>query len=240
MSESERVLAEVRAAIHSEPRLPAGTDIRLDLAEGVLTLDGEVPNVAIKKRLLARAAAHPAVSGIVDRLRVAPATHMGDKEIRDHLADALLSEPALAEVAVLERVGDKLEPARRPPAAQRGAITISVVDGIVTLDGDVPAPAQKRLAGVLAWWVPGSRDVVNGLGVTPPEEDSDGEIADAVRIALEKDPFVDASQVRVGVRNGAVTLAGLVPTDSERDMAEFDAWYVFGVDQVENRIDVRA
>jgi len=35
-------------------------------------------------------------------------------------------------------------------------IDIGVEDGVVTLDGDVP---------VLAWWAPGSRDVVKGLGV---------------------------------------------------------------------------
>jgi osmotically-inducible protein OsmY len=36
-----------------------------------------------------------------------------------------------------------------------------------------------------------------------------------------------------------VTLTGLVPTDAEREMAEFDAWYVFGVDRVINQIAVR-
>jgi len=39
------------------------------------------------------------------------------------------------------------------------------------------------------------RDVVNGVEVVPPEEDDDGEITDAVRIALEKDPLVDAGEV---------------------------------------------
>jgi osmotically-inducible protein OsmY len=29
-----------------------------------------------------------------------------------------------------------------------------------------------------------------------------------------------------------------VPKESEREMAEHDAWYVFGVDGVENRIEV--
>jgi len=240
MSERERVLDEVRAAVHSEPRFPAGAAIDLDFADGTLTVVGEVPNVAVKKRLLSCAAAHPDVAGIIDRLRVAPATVMGDKEIRDHVRDALMNEPALSEAAILTKVGDDLVPARRPPAAHRGVITIAVDDGVVTLDGDVPGLAQKRLAGVLAWWVPGSRDVVNGLGVLPAEEDTYGEIADAVRTALEKDPFVDASQVRVAVKGAAVTLTGIVPTESERDMAEFDAWYVFGVDSVDNQIAVRA
>ena len=98
----------------------------------------------------------------------------------------------------------------------------------------------KRLAGVLAWWVPGSRDVVNGLGVTPPEDDNDGEITDAVRVALEKDPMVNPDQIRVMTHNAVVTLQGQVPTQSERDAAEFDAWYVFGVDKVVNQISVRA
>jgi osmotically-inducible protein OsmY len=88
--------------------------------------------------------------------------------------------------------------------------------------------------------VPGSRDVVNGLGVTPPEEDNEDAVTDAVRIALEKDPFVNAEQIRVATRASVVTLSGLVPSESEREMAEFDAWYVFGVDRVVNRIEARA
>jgi osmotically-inducible protein OsmY len=95
------------------------------------------------------------------------------------------------------------------------------------------------LAGVLAWWVPGSRDVINGIAVEPPEQDSDVAILEAVRLVLEKDPFVDASQIRVGVKNALVRLTGLVPSEAEREMAEFDAWYVFGVDMVDNRIEVR-
>jgi osmotically-inducible protein OsmY len=37
-----------------------------------------------------------------------------------------------------------------------------------------------------------------------------------------------------------VSLTGAVPSETERGMAEFDAWYVFGVDTVDNRIEVRA
>jgi osmotically-inducible protein OsmY len=33
-------------------------------------------------------------------------------------------------------------------------------------------------------------------------------------------------------------LFGYVPTGTEREMAEFDAWYVFGVDEVINEIEV--
>ena len=59
-----------------------------------------------------------------------------------------------------------------------------------------------------------------------------------MRIALEKDPFVDAEQVRVGVRHRTVRLTGVLPREA-RDAAEWDAWYVFGVDDVINEIEAR-
>jgi osmotically-inducible protein OsmY len=92
---------------------------------------------------------------------------------------------------------------------------------------------------VLAWWVPGSRDVVNGIAVEPQEEDAPIRVEEAVRIALEKDPFVNAEQVRVGVRNRTVHLTGALSRDA-REAAESDAWYVFGVDDVINDIEIVA
>jgi osmotically-inducible protein OsmY len=238
MSQRERVLEEVRAALHSEPRFGPHGHVELDFSDGTLTIEGEVQNVAVKKLLLERGAAHPAVDGIVDRLHVAPSQSMGDSQIRNLVRDALLEEGALAEVAIREVVKGETLTVREPPGPCCGDIVIEVADGVVTLDGVVPSLAHKRLAGVLAWWVPGSRDVINGLDVSPPEQDTDEEVTDAVRMALEKDPFVDASQIGVTTKDCVVTLDGVVPKDAEREMAEFDAWYVFGVDKVENHIAV--
>lgn len=236
---AERLLAEVRSGLRREPRFKRWRDVALTLDAGDLVIEGEVESLAVKKLLLKRAAAQAGVGGIVDRLRVSPARRMGDGEIRDRLRDALLAEPALTEVALHEIVKAESSTVREPIDAHGTGICLRVDDGIVTLYGNVPSLAHKRLAGVLAWWVPGVRDVVNGLDVVAPEEDTDDEITDAVRIALEKDHFVDAGQVRVTTRNSVVTLEGIVPKDAEREMAELDAWYVFGVDRVENHIAVR-
>jgi osmotically-inducible protein OsmY len=211
----------------------------MDFADGTLLLEGEVGSIAAKKLALERAAAVPGVDSIVDRLRVAPAQRMGDKEIRAHVCDALLQEPAFREFAVTQRHADRWEAVSQPAQAS-GSLDVEVADGVVTLNGTVPGLDYKRLAGVLAWWVPGSRDVVNGIVVDPPEDDSDEMMAEAVRLVLDKDPFVDVSQVRIAARNAAVTLHGLVRTEAERRMAESDAWYVFGVDKVINLIEVRA
>jgi len=209
----------------------------LGLSDGTLLIDGEVADVAIKRRTLRKVAAAVTPRPIIDRLHVRPATPMADGMIGDLVRDALIEEPALLNCRIRLWVKGHPELARDPDAAT-GAIDIRVEDGVVTLDGDVPGLGQKRLAGALAWWVPGSRDVVNGLGVTPAEQDSDDEITDAVRLVLEKDPFVNPDQIRVATHGGMVTLGGLVPTESERDMAEHDAWYVFGVENVVNRIAV--
>jgi osmotically-inducible protein OsmY len=240
LDDSRDTLEAVRKAFYSEPRIDfAHHPIRLALSGGDLVIEGEVGDIAAKKLALERAAAVADVCGIVDRLRVAAAARMADGAIRDHVRDALLDEPALAGCSIRVFVKRDWEPTRIVDGAS-GTIDIKVENGIVTLDGEVLGLALKRLAGVLAWWVPGSRDVVNGLGVTPPEEDSDGEISDAVRVALEKDPMVNPDQIRVSTRDAVVTLKGQVPSESEREAAEFDAWYVFGVDKVINQIEVRA
>jgi osmotically-inducible protein OsmY len=136
-------------------------------------------------------------------------------------------------------VGSGLETVRKAIPEPAGSIVVEVNDGVVTLNGEVPSLTHKRLAGVLAWWVPGTRDVINGLEEVPPEEDNDDELIDAVRLVLEKDPFVNASKVRVSSKDWTVTLEGLVPNETMKQMTERDAWYVLGVKSVINKISVK-
>lgn len=240
MTRATSKLDEVRAALRSEARVRAAEHpISLAFDGGMLILEGEVADVAAKKLALERAAAVPGVAQIVDRLHVTPAERQEDGLIRDSVCAALIAEPAFAEISIGAWNKGALEVMRRVDKAP-GTIELRVENGVVTLAGDVPGLDYKRLAGVLAWWVPGSRDVVNGLGVTPPEQDSDAAMTEAVRLVLEKDPFVNPDQIRVSTKGSVVTLEGLVPTESEREMAEYDAWYVFGIDKVVNRIEIRS
>src|SRR5918996_93706 len=202
--------------------------MRIAFEGDTLILEGEVEHIAAKKLALERAAAVPGVEGLVDRLRVAPAVPMSDEAICDYVRDALYQEPAFATFAL--NVGDQagVHPVRPATEEPFGVIAVVVDGGVVTLDGQVPSLSHKRLAGVLAWWVPGVRDVVNGLAVEPPQEDNDDEVTDAVLLVLEKDRFVPEEQIRVHTQGRGVTPEGVVPSDSIREMAEFDAWYVFG------------
>jgi osmotically-inducible protein OsmY len=239
MSNKVHVISDIAAALEREPavnlhRFP----VTIEFNDGVLTLEGEVERITAKKKALEVTAAIPGVTGIVDRLRLVPAAHMEDGEIRDHVCNALLAENMLASCAIWAIVKKNPEVVREADQGVDGSIDVEVNDGVVILNGAVTSLTEKRLAGVLAWWVPGSRDVVNGIEVSPPEEDNDDEVVDAVRLVLEKDPFVNAAQVKVTCRNYAVTLEGLVKNETQREMAEADCWFVFRVDRVTNLLQV--
>ncbi|MDE3035809.1 MAG: BON domain-containing protein, partial [Nitrospirota bacterium] len=192
-----------------------------------------------KKLGMELAIAVPGVTGIVDRLHVVPAMRMGDGAVLDAVRDALLQEPILQACTIRVMRKGVQEPVREAPVEPQGVIDVSVKDGVVLLDNHVPNHVQKRIAGVLAWWVPGSRDVINGMEVVSPQADSDEDVAKAVRWALTKNRLVESDNIRVSARRYVVTLEGSVPTDAQKEMAEFDAWCVFGVDRVVNHLEVR-
>ena len=245
-----QILKEVRAALEREPRVSFDRrpiKIVFNDVDETVTLQGEAPDIAAKKLALELAAAVPGVRGVVDRIRVTPGEKMSDEEIRNHIRDAFIQESAFSNcvISVQTKKGFELF---NDPAEKRGDMRIIVGggmalqegrdEGVVLLEGQAPSLSHKRLAGALAWWVPGSRDVLNCLEVVPPEEDNDGEITDAVKLILSKDPFVDDVEILVTTRNRIVTLDGAVESEGEKNMTEFDAWFVFGVDKVINNIQV--
>jgi len=240
--ETEANLAKrIRAAFEHESRINLHRHpIRISVEDDAVVLEGEVENIAVKKTALQIAAGTPGVTGVVDRLRIARSTSMTDAEIRDHLRNALLQEPAFRDVTLLVQSPGRRESIRKAQGEPYAFIDAAVDDGVVTLNGQLPSLSHKRLAGVLAWWIPGTRDVVNGMEVVPDQVDNDDEITDAVRLVLEKDRLVDETEIRAHTRNRVVTLEGLVPNDRVREMTELDAWLVFGVDGVVNRLEVQA
>ena len=236
---TDEMVKRLVAAFEHDPRINIHRHpIRVELVEDALILEGEVENIAVKKLALELAGQVPGSLGIVDRLRIARPTAMSDGEIRDHLRNALLQEPALTNVSIQIQTDGETEIIRRVDG--NSYILASVQQGVVTLNGEVMSLTHKRLAGVLAWWIPGTRDVINGMEVLPDQVDNDSEIVDAVRLVLEKDPLVEAGRVSVRAEDRVVTLEGAVPNEMIKEAAELDAWFVFGVDNVDNKLEVRA
>lgn len=240
MRNREAVIKLVQRALEHEPRIHIHRyPIKVGFSDSAVILEGEVGHPAAKKLALERAGAVEGIRGVIDRLRVAPAERKGDGAIRDSLCNLLMQESEFRNCALRIRVKGGVETLRDVATDWGSAIEIAVADGVIALEGHVLSLSHKRAAGVLAWWAPGCRDVLNSLEVKPPEEDNDSEIADAMRLVLEMDPLVHADQIHASCRDYVVTLEGSARTEAERHQAEFDAWCLFAVDGVVNRIEVR-
>jgi osmotically-inducible protein OsmY len=240
MIDSEAALAGVRRALRRDPRIDFDRQtVGLTFANGELLLSGEVGDIAAKRLAVERAASAPLVTTVFDELRVRPAELLPDAEISELVRKALVEEPALAGCTMRQRIAAHLEFVHSPLTSV-GRIDMTVARGLVTFAGEVPSLTQKRLAGALAWWTPGVRDVVNNLVVLPAQEDSDDEVCSAVRLVLDRDPALRASGIRVSAQDRRVTLDGTVPSPSAVAAAEHDAWFVSGVCDVVNRLRVSA
>ena len=240
MPDKDQVIKRVHRALEYEPRINLHRyPVKIGFVDGAVVLEGEAEHLAAKKLALELAGAVEGPRGIIDRLRVAPGERKGDGAIRDSLCGFFLREPEFQNCTIRVRIKGRLETLREVHRDASGEIEAAVEDGVITLEGNVISLSHKRVAGVLAWWTPGCRDVVNSLDVQPPEEDNDDEVLDALRLVLEMDPLVQADQIRATCRNYAVTLEGCVRTEAERHQAELDAWRLFAVDRVTNRLEVR-
>lgn len=200
-----------------------------------LLLEGTVPNIAAKKLALRIAQRVCGACPILDRLRVM-ASHMEDGQLRAEVINILLGEPVFLEYGFRVKRDNAYETWRVTKSNIDEQIDVDVHDGIVTLSGRVGSLTHRRLAEVLVWWTAGCELVENRLRVVPPEKESDGELTDAVRMVLEKDPLVHSSQISIAVEHGEVTLNGYVASEEERRLAVLDAWYVPGVREVVDHI----
>jgi len=118
------------------------------------------------------------------------------------------------------------------------SIEVSVSQGVVRLNGIVDTTLVRRFAGALCWWVVGVRDVVNELSAIYPEPENDELLAGAIQAVMDKDPLVDVTEILVLSHGGVVTLTGTVGGEDARDAAGNDAWFVEGVRDVVNEIEV--
>jgi len=242
MAERTAVEKAVLAALEREPavnlhRWPMR--IEYNVTNRSLVLEGEVENIIAKRRAYECVSRVDGVDGIMDRLRVRPSEPRGDGAIRASITQSMFDEPTLRDCALHAYHKGIMETLRVPPDS-KDVIGVTVEDGVVQLTGHIGSLSHKQMTGALAWWAPGCRDVLNVMAVVPPEAINDGEITDALRLVLEKDPLMPhADDLGISVRHNVVTLSGIVATEEERRLAEYDAWYLVGVRDVVNRLEVR-
>ena len=237
--QTDAVRKQVHAALEREHRINLHRHpVKIETADGTVTLEGEVPDVAAKKLALQLAAAVQGVRGVVDRLRVLPGERRGDGAIRDSAARLLLAQAELRGCTLAVRANGKADVLHQVDDDPAGEIELSVTDGVIVLEGFVISQSHRRFAGALAWWTPGRRDVINALQVRPDYEDRDDEISEVMRLVLEADPELDADLIRTNCNGKVVFLDGAVPTELQKRRAELDAWSLTAIRGVVNRLEV--
>ncbi len=211
----------IGAALTRDPRVRSkseGGAIAFRVQGGTVLLEGSTDSVISKRVAEQLVLQVEGVSRVENLIRVRAMPQRTDEVIAMHVRNALTEDPYLSE----------------------RDIVITVQGGVVTLSGHQDALAKKRLAGLVAWWVPGVTDVRNEIAVVPAEDDSDQEILTSIRVAFDKDKLVDALRFHVEVRDAHVTLFGLARSEAERNMAEEDIWMTWGVLGVDNRAEIES
>ena len=239
MPDKDVLVKRVQAAIEHGARIDLQSfPIAITLSGGTVTLAGWLADIGAKRQAVRAAASVAGVSAVVDHLRVGADRPPADGATRDAVCAWLLRAIDFQNCSLRAHVKGLRETLREAGPDAAGTIEVLVSDGVVTLSGQVISLSHKRLAGVLAWWSRGCRDVINELAVLPPEDDNDDEIIEALRLVLESDATVHAAQIKVSCHGRQVALEGRVATESERTRAEMDAWCLYGVALVSNHIAV--
>ncbi len=181
-----------------------------------MELTGTVLHPWQKFRAAWVAASVPGVRRVENLLLVDPVVGRTDEEITQELIASYLHDRYLDERTIVPYVEE----------------------GIVYLRGLVPTLLQRRLAGAIAWWRAGVRDVINELEVERFEgDDTREDLAEALMVVFDTDPLVKGSPIAVLVpRLGHVILTGTAGSPEQCEAAESDAWCLLGVHSVESRL----
>jgi osmotically-inducible protein OsmY len=116
-------------------------------------------------------------------------------------------------------------------------LSVSVIDGIVTLTGHVDWSYQRDAAEDDAAMILGVTDLIDEITVSQPQA-SAVDISSGIARAFARNAELYDDDIDVTTDGGHVTLSGTVATWSEYNMANEIAWMSPGVTSVTNNIVV--
>jgi osmotically-inducible protein OsmY len=125
------------------------------------------------------------------------------------------------------------------PSVDERRIGASVVDGIVTLTGEVSSYSEKWRAERAVERVAGVRGIANEIDVKSALDRSDTDIAKMAVDALDANVLVPADHVQVKVEGGWLTLTGEVAWDYQRRAAERAVRDLPGITGITNLITIK-
>lgn len=128
---------------------------------------------------------------------------------------------------------------RSDDAVSANTVDVTVLNGVVTLDGTVRNLYARERLEELASALVGVRSVVNLVKVVPETAPSGEDLSAAVERALLDDPATDSYEITVAASNGVVTLRGTVGSYAEYRLCEEVAKTVPGVSAIQNKARIQ-
>jgi hyperosmotically inducible protein len=203
-------------------------DVKTSTNRGEVTLTGEVPTEETRRLAGAITQDTSGVTAVHNNLTVNPAAR-GNQEM-EQLGDRV------ADLEIKTLVIDQLG---RSPELKDKQIKVQVSKRIVTLDGAVDTPAQKRAAEQMALQAPGVQGLAGQLAVANAAavpETADDKLARRVEFELYSTRALPLQSVQIRSQDGTVILTGPVTSRAEKLLAERVAQSVDGVKRVVNNL----
>jgi len=201
-------------------------DVRVSVADGVITLTGNVALFADREAAEKKAIHARKDAAVRNEIRIAGA-QVSDEDLQSKLVKKLQ----------YDRVGYG--------TTAFNAISVSVSGGVVTLGGHAYGPVDKSSALAVASYTPGVQDVIDAIDVDPVSPMDDMIRLRVARLvygspSLSKYAIDPGKPIRISVQNGNVTLYGSVDSQADRDIAGIRANSAAGAFRVTNELQVES
>ncbi len=214
----------IRASVMNAIKSKDYQNVRVNVQNGVVDLEGTVKDFATKEELDKKVHRIKNVKAVRNGVNVAGAGEIPDQQIQNNIVKNLQ----------YDRVGY---------GNMFNAISVNVQNGVATLSGHALGPVAKDSALALAARTPGVQDVVDNIQVDPLSPMDNRTRMQVYRAvygfpSLNKYAINPAQPIRITVVNGHVILNGVVDSQADKNVAGIRANGVPGVFSVTNDLQV--
>ena len=214
VQESETIKNEIVDQLNWDDTVNAN-DIHVDIIDDTVKLTGKVRSYAAKVAAERDAYYVTGVTNVENHIQItSDVQDFTDEEIADNISNLLLWNGNITS----------------------NDISVHVNYGIVVLEGTVDSYWEKRLTEELTRSATGVVDVLNNMDVKLRQPYVDEDIRDDIIRALRRHPVIDENQVGVEVKDGVVTLSGVVANYQIKHQVHKTAQFTAGVKDVVDNI----